>query len=188
MIENFEKLLKKKYLNGRKWSLLYQGSRDGFRCFDFHSRCDRKPNTLTIVKSSSGNIFGGYTVVPWKSLNRDGVYEYDRNAFIFSLVNKENRPLIFEQTLESENNENDENDENDEAQGSVWFGLEVGPIFGYGYDLFIKDRSNTNDSHSNLGYTYTHPEFPKKCQRTKTILAGTEKFQVNEIEVFQIQD
>ena len=47
--QKLEELLKKKDMNGRKWSLLYQGSRDGFLAYDFHSRCDSKPNTLKLL-------------------------------------------------------------------------------------------------------------------------------------------
>ena len=85
-----EELLKKKDLNGRKWSLLYQGTRDGFLASNFHSHCDNKPNTLTIVKSTNGNVFGGYTSAQWKSTES---YECDKSAFIFSLVNKEKKSL-----------------------------------------------------------------------------------------------
>ena len=93
--QNLEELLKKKDLNGRKWSLLYQGIRDGFGAYDFHSHCDNKPNTLTIIQSLSGNIFCDFTSILWNSI---GSWQYDKSAFIFSLVNKENRPLLFEHT------------------------------------------------------------------------------------------
>jgi hypothetical protein len=42
-------------------SLLYRGSRDGFRGADFHAKCDDKGATVTIVKSTEGRIFGGYS-------------------------------------------------------------------------------------------------------------------------------
>lgn len=96
--KNLDELLKKKDLNGRKWSLLYQGSRDGFRASNFHSHCDNKPNTLTIVQSTSGNIFGGFTNAHWSSPVIETT-QYDKSAFIFNLVNNDNRPLIFEQSL-----------------------------------------------------------------------------------------
>ena len=185
MSQKFEELLQNKDLNGRKWSLLYQGSRDGFAATDFHSRCDGKPNTLTIVKSTSGNIFGGYTIIPWESIAYDveNGYEYDNSAFIFSLVNKENRPLIFEHTYECENIKEDV------ARGSVWSSSEDGPTFGGGHDLYISNRSNTNKSSvSHLGNTYTHPDYPKGSKRTKAILAGSQSFQVDEIEVFQLEE
>ena len=44
----------------QKWKLLYRGSVDGFGADDFHHICDGKANTLTIVKSDSGNVFGGF--------------------------------------------------------------------------------------------------------------------------------
>ena len=48
------------------WRLLFRASRDGFAAADFHSRCDNKGPTVTIVKSGN-NIFGGFTEVSWKS-------------------------------------------------------------------------------------------------------------------------
>ena len=183
MAQNLEELLQKKHLNGRKWSMLYQGSRDGFKTSNFHSRCDGKPNTLTIVKSSNGNIFGGFTSIPWESIEYDeeNGYMYDFCAFLFSLVNKENRPLIFEHTNESENIKDAD------ARGSVWSSSKHGPLFGSGHDLYIADKSNTNDdSYSNLGFTYTHPDYQRDSERANSILAGTQFFEVDEIEVFQI--
>ena len=163
--------MKKKELNDRNWSLLYQGSRDWFGAFDFHSHCDHKPNTLTIVKSINGNIFGGFASAQWKSTTS---LDIDKSAFIFSLINKENRPLLFEHTSSNNN--------------SICLSSSFGPVFGGYYDLFICDNSNENTfSFSNLGSTYTHPEYSYGSEKAKTILAGTYNFQVQEIEVFQIQ-
>ncbi len=71
--------------------MIYKGSKDGFKASDFHSKCDDKSNTLVIVKSSNGNIFGGNTEQSW--LNTDPIsVRIDKNdpkAFIFSLINKE---------------------------------------------------------------------------------------------------
>ena len=171
--KNFEELLKKKELNGRKWSLLYQGSRDGFQNYDFHSLCNSIPNTLTIVKSTGGNIFGGFTSVQWNS-NSNSSWEYDKSAFIFSLVNKENRPLLFEHSSSDIN--------------SIVSHPYYCPTFGRGHDFHISNFSNMNtNSCSNIGQTYTHPEYPFGSHRAKTILAGTENFQVQEIEVFGMQ-
>ena len=172
LIRNFEELLKKKDLNGLSWSLLYQGSRDGFGASDFHSHCDTKPNTLTIVKSTSGNIFGGFSSVQW---NPNNLWQDDKIAFIFSLVNKENRPLLFEHSSSRTF-----------SIGTISY---FGPVFGYGYDISISDSSNTNSSsYSNLGLTYTHPDYPFESERAKTILSGSHSFQVQEIEVFQMQE
>ena len=47
--------------------LLYRASRDGFAASDFHSRCDNKGPTITIIKSKGERIFGGVTSLPWDS-------------------------------------------------------------------------------------------------------------------------
>jgi len=49
----------------QKWNLIYRASRDGFEASSFHSKCDDKPNTLVIIKSTNGNVFGGYTEQSW---------------------------------------------------------------------------------------------------------------------------
>jgi hypothetical protein len=52
-----------------KWSLLYRATRDGFDPKDFHSKCDGKSPTLTILKSKEYEfVFGGYTESAWSSL------------------------------------------------------------------------------------------------------------------------
>ena len=46
--------------SGDKFKLLYRKSEHGFDANDFHSKCDGKANTLTILKAN-GFIFGGLT-------------------------------------------------------------------------------------------------------------------------------
>ena len=40
-------------------NLIYRASRDGFEGSQFHAKCDNKQNTLVIIKSENGNVFGG---------------------------------------------------------------------------------------------------------------------------------
>ncbi len=65
-------------------SRLYRASTDGFTSANFHSKCDSKGATLTIVRPSSGRIFGGFTVNSWQSsggyVNTNG-----DKAWLFSL-------------------------------------------------------------------------------------------------------
>ena len=49
--------------------LLFRASRDGFSAETFHSKCDNKGPTVTIVQSGD-NIFGGFTEQSWKSKSR----------------------------------------------------------------------------------------------------------------------
>ena len=49
-----------------KFTLLFRATRNGWSSSNFHSCCDNKGPTVTIVKS--GNyIFGGYSDMPWNS-------------------------------------------------------------------------------------------------------------------------
>jgi len=50
-----------------KFKILYRASRDGKSAHDFHSKCDDKGPTLTIVRTITGKIFGGYTDTSWSS-------------------------------------------------------------------------------------------------------------------------
>ena len=49
-----------------EWRLLFRASRDGFAASAFHSKCDNKGPTVTVVKSGA-NIFGGFTEKRWTS-------------------------------------------------------------------------------------------------------------------------
>ena len=53
-----------------EWRLLFRASRDDFGSQTFHSKCDNKGPTVTVVKSG-GYIFGGFTETPWTSKNID---------------------------------------------------------------------------------------------------------------------
>ena len=50
-------------------NLLYRASRDGWAASNFHSCCDNKAPTVTVIQS--GNyVFGGYTEREWKGKNQ----------------------------------------------------------------------------------------------------------------------
>ena len=66
----------------RTATLLYRATRDGFAASSFHSRCDGRDNTVTIIKTNSNYVFGAYTAAQWSSSNG---YVSDSTAFIFSL-------------------------------------------------------------------------------------------------------
>ena len=46
------------------WVLCYRSSTYGWAVSVFHSRCDGKRNTVTIIKNGQ-YVFGGYTDIPW---------------------------------------------------------------------------------------------------------------------------
>ena len=64
------------------FSLLYRGSRDVLSASEFHSNCDNKGCTLTIIETTAGKVFGGYSNTPWSS---SGNYTAANKAFLFEL-------------------------------------------------------------------------------------------------------
>ena len=68
-----------------EFNLLYRATRDGDESRIFHLKCDNYKNTLVIVKTKKGIIFGGFTCETW---NGNGIDKKDKNAFCFSLDKK----------------------------------------------------------------------------------------------------
>ena len=52
--------------SGSDWKLCWRASRDGWDNNQFHSLCDEKGPTITIVKVGK-YIFGGYTSLSWNT-------------------------------------------------------------------------------------------------------------------------
>jgi hypothetical protein len=87
---------------GKRFTLLWRGSRDGFGASDFHCRCDSHAPTLTLIQDTDGNIFGGFTPVQWESreydkegsraLGGNNCYKADpsQKSFVFTLKNPHN--------------------------------------------------------------------------------------------------
>jgi hypothetical protein len=133
-----------------KWRLIYRATKDGFNAKAFHSKCDGKYLTLTLVKTKEGYIFGGYSEREWAS---DGSEKYDIKTKIFSLANKNNEPL----RLEMKNN-------------LIKCDSNYGPIFGSGPNLCIKfDEPST----TNLDNSYTNMH----CQNENFEVEELEVFQ-----------
>ncbi|KAL3806047.1 hypothetical protein ACHAXA_008834 [Cyclostephanos tholiformis] len=74
--------LKEDGLDG-EFILLYQGSRNGLSGQAFHSNCDNKGCTLTIIKTTCGRVIGGYSNTPWTS--SQNCYDVADKAFLFAL-------------------------------------------------------------------------------------------------------
>ena len=52
-----------------KLNLIYKATRDGYKASDFHSKCDNKGSTISVIKSEYGKTFGVYTNLSWNSNN-----------------------------------------------------------------------------------------------------------------------
>ncbi len=140
---NFVQILLTKIANISKFDLLFRASENGFTAKDFHNQCDNNGQTIIIIKSNFGNIFGGYTKIPWKS--SEYAWKCDLQAFLFIIYSNnklyENKcPLIFEIKKE-------------ETKYSVCHSTAFGPSFGSGRDLVIAINGN-NNSVSPSSYNY----------------------------------
>ncbi len=72
--------------------LAYRASRDGWRSTDFHNHCNFIPNTLTVIKSTTGYIFGGFINGQWNSYSQ--LYNSDPYSFLYTLTNPSNTPAV----------------------------------------------------------------------------------------------
>jgi hypothetical protein len=153
-----------------KPKLLYRASRDGWDGTDFHRQCDNKGPILTIVKSTGGYIFGGYSSTSWTSSQQ---YECSSNAFLFSLKCHHAGLNAVKMNLAN----------NHVSSYSICCIAKDGPTFGRGFDLHISSNANTTmNSNSKVGHTYSLPS----GVTDEYFLTGRNSFQVSEYEVFQM--
>jgi len=142
--------------------LLYRGSRDGMDAATFHTKCDGKAKTLSIIQATTSDVFGGYCDVAWSS--KEG-YCASSNAFLFTLLN----PYGIEPTKFPLNGTKN--------SGAIYHGKSFGPNFG-GNDLQISfDKPSTT--------SFPHA-YKDALGKGGAIFAGSVSFQVKDIEVWQI--
>jgi hypothetical protein len=148
--------------------LLYRASRDGWRVTDFHSECDNKGATVTVIKSTGGYVFGGYADVAWSSC---GQWLPSSNAFLFALQYPSGvAPVKMPLTQAQHPN-------------AMFDNSTYGPTFGGNHDIHVADNSNSNsNSYTNAGHAYQLPA----GQNAQTFLTGARNFQAAEIEVFRV--
>jgi len=145
--------------------LIYRASRNGWAASNFHSCCDNKGPTVTVVKS--GNyIFGGYTDQSWNS--GPGEHKRAPHSFVFSLVNPSGLPPTKMPLIAGNEGY------------AIACNSSYGPVFGAGNDLCIVNSPNSNNCTVRLNNTYQCPT----GQNANTFLTGNKTFLVNEMEVF----
>ncbi|CDW83583.1 UNKNOWN [Stylonychia lemnae] len=145
--------------------LCYRASRDGFASQNFHSGCDYKGPTLTIVKTTNGQVAGGYTSQSWKSVNN---YVADKDAFLFSAEIEVQIPAL--------------------GSNAIYDHVSYGPTFGSGHDFYVSSGSNANqNSYTNLGNAYKPAEGTLyQNNDARTYLLGQYSFITFEIEVYYL--
>jgi hypothetical protein len=163
----------------KQFSLLWRGSRDGFKAKEFHSRCDGHSNILTVILDTEGNIFGGFTPLEWESREWNGQHGKENNtlktddslrSFLFTLKNPRNIPAKRFALRE------------EKKQWAAVCTAGKGPDF---YDITISDNCNVNTrSFTYLGVVYTNDT----GLDSDIVFTGSQYFQVEEVEVFEIRD
>ena len=157
--------------------LLYRATRDGFSASAFHQNCDGFMNTISIIKTDSNFVLGGFASVVWNyTYNSElRVWKTDYHSFLFSLrrngvSNNEKFALNINSWY---------------ADSAIYAG--AGLAYGGGHDLFISDRSNVSfGSYSRLGYTYVSPSDCQSAYCSYLVGVNNTKWLTTEIEVFQI--
>jgi len=147
-----------------KAELLYRGADHGYSASSFHSRCDGKGATLTIVRAN-GHIFGGYNGDSWSQNNNYTTGE----AWIYNLVNTQNRPPI---KMVGHSNK-------------CYGGSNYGPTWGGGHDLYINNSMKSASNSSNPSSYSVASGYNGSFNNTT--LAGSQSFTVDEIEVWGIK-
>jgi hypothetical protein len=154
-----------------KLVLLYRATRDGDSSKDFHRICDLIGPNITLIKTKKGYIFGAFTIKSWKhnfkDIKKDDYYYgteiKDSQAFGFSI----NKKKIYENGKPNET--------------IIYCNKNYGPCFkNYFFKVFNECLKNGGVcgriGESNFIGIDKQYEFN----------GGEEKFDIEEIEVFQI--
>ena len=163
-LKNNDKILLDKKIN---FHLLYRSSKDGNSEQSFHNKCDNTRGTLTIIKTTKGIRFGGYTEQIW---NKN---DYGRNdnkdiAFCFSL----DLLKIY-------------NHNNSHASYSIYCSGSLGPCFYDGGCYFFYTYFPLNKEQCYVNYTKGRNTFGK-FEKDYEINNNQKYFAVQELEVFKI--
>ena len=156
-IKNTELLENKKI----KYKLLYRGTRDGMNASSFHQKCNGIPYTVSILQTTKGYIFGGYTEKTWEN-DSCGTYIKDDNSFVFSI----DYMKIYKHVKGTE---------------AIYHNDNCGPTFSYCFYLQKNFSKNENFSGKKFSAALYYSGFKRNYE-----LSGEEYFSLDEIEVFQI--
>jgi len=166
LAQSFVSLEEKAYLNQLLMPVskrignipLYLASKDGDSAQDFHAKCDGKGPTVVIIRTTTGNVFGGYAHVSWRS---DNVWTHGATSFLFRL-----RPSFGEYAKKTGNN-----------HYAVYGGSSYGPTFGNGHDIYVQSGALTGTGSHVAGAAY--------AATGNTLNNGTTHFRVEDYVVFQ---
>lgn len=165
--------LLRKLLPGVTYERLYRGSVNGLNPAAFHRGCDRKGATLTVIRCTRGNVFGGYTSCGWRA-SESPTYVRSDDAFVFTVLNPHGIPPTAYPLKDSE------------VSGAIWCSSRHGPCFGD--DILLSNGRNKNtakqfngDSSSNFPVRYVDT-----TGKGKNTFTGSYNFVPAEVEVWRV--
>lgn len=151
-----------------KTRLLYRGSRDGFEPCIFHSRCDDKGATVTVIRSDQGHVFGGYTDVSWTSK-----FEWKKspNVFLFELDSCGRAKTIRKMSYKGAG-----------LERCIYCSPHFGPNFGKQMFKCLSLRIRDQYCETETRGVYHCPT----GQDATAFISGQRKLKMNDIEVFAV--
>ncbi|XP_062522994.1 uncharacterized protein LOC134197664 [Corticium candelabrum] len=157
------------WLSGKtNWRLIYKASRDGFRAADFHRWCDNKGETISVIRTAGGYLFGGYTDVPWST---SGTYKQSSQSFLFAFRSSALGNTPVKATIASSGN-------------AVFHHSSYCCTFGAGHTIHIADSSNTSSNSNSSWYNGQYYSYPPGVTSNNYWLVGQQTFQTQDVEVF----
>ncbi len=151
---------------GQAWQLCYKRSTHGYSSYTFHSLCNGKGPTITVVRSIYNRLFGGYNASSW--YNGCG-YNNNGSNWLFSLTSN-TKHTVYRY-----------------PQYATYNCSHYGPTFGGGHDMYMD--SSMNYMYTNLGHTYQcQPGQGYGSSACRNYLAGTYSGNyISEVEVYYKQ-
>lgn len=159
------------------FKLVYRGTRDGDSAKEFHKRCDKIGQNITLVKTDKDKIFGGFTKCNWeipekylKEMEEEdtesGIQKKDKYSFCFTLGSEKK---IYEHC----------EDEGEEKE-AIFCSPKFGPTFCSNifaiYNKFLK----------NGGYSTKKETSCFDGQIDDYELTGEKDFKIKELEIYEI--
>eukprot|EP00026_Physarum_polycephalum_P009736 Phypoly_transcript_09870.p1 GENE.Phypoly_transcript_09870~~Phypoly_transcript_09870.p1 ORF type:complete len:411 (+),score=55.18 Phypoly_transcript_09870:129-1361(+) len=158
----------RKWLPNQSFFLLHKSSIHGFKCPDFHTRCDNKGPTLTIIQSKEGFLFGGYSPESWENPTKNH-YKTNPFAFIFTLTNPHNIPPT-KYLLQPAD------------QHAIFCSTQTCSAFGGGHDIVLHANSHQN-KHS---YTHFPSSYIDTTGKGKETFTGSLCFSSKDVEIYSV--
>lgn len=163
--------------------LLYRASLHGNTARDFHTHCDKKGPTITIIKIGNGSIFGGYRHISWGAPDEPAAQD---DSFLFSLALYNGNTGSWESTPHKINNRKS----NTQGYNTLNSQPSEGPVFGNSCysstgDLRIVYQNGRCDVYSSLGNTYDY--HPSGSGYSYFLTSGNSKCAVTDYEVYGVE-